>query len=103
MISDNVVFDNTWWTKDASSGIVLAESKGSGVNTMTRNTVFGNRNFLPFYSPDLHSLEHAGNSVPGYADWNQDYVIDGYVCVYVCVCEGRRFGRASRQFDHVYT
>jgi len=76
-IDSNVVYDNTWWTFSAPSAIVLAESLGTGSNTISHNLVFGNRNFIPFFSPDLSSIAHSGTGVPNYAEAEQDYIIDG--------------------------
>ena len=76
-IADNLVFDNSWWTTDGSSGLVFAESHGSGQNVLSGNTVFGNRNFMPFFSPNLSDLAHSGTGKEHYSKWNQDYIIDG--------------------------
>lgn len=45
----NLVYGNTWWTSSAPSGIVFAESLGTGINEMNGNVVYGNRNFMPFF------------------------------------------------------
>ena len=37
IIRNNLVFDNTWWTVAASSGVVFAESQGIGVNEISGN------------------------------------------------------------------
>ena len=65
LIKDNVVYDNTWWTTSASSGVVLAECAGSGFNAIEGNAVYGNRNFLPFFYDDLSSLPGAHSAADG--------------------------------------
>ncbi|WP_348654047.1 hypothetical protein, partial [uncultured Psychrobacter sp.] len=73
-IRGNLVYGNTWWTVSASSGeekrsrstakapcstdttprttvvwpsgVVFAESEGAGVNQISGNVVYGNRNFV---------------------------------------------------------
>ena len=37
VIRNNLVYDNTWWTVAASSGVVFAESEGNGVNEISGN------------------------------------------------------------------
>lgn len=90
-IRGNLVYGNTWWTVSASSGeekrsrstekkpcstdttprttvvwpsgVVFAESEGAGVNLISGNVVFGNRNFMPFfYYQDINTLA-GGHSV----------------------------------------
>ena len=76
-ISNNVVYDNTWWTTAASSGVVLAECAGNGYNQIVSNAVYGNRNYLPFFYDDLSSLAGGHEAQDGYASFNQAYIIDG--------------------------
>lgn len=100
-ISDNRVYDNTWWSPRAESAIVLAESvsvdnKNSTKMIMTRNTVHGNVNKIPYYNPNYawdyspiggldcgsYAACEAG-LVEGcpwqcrYGKVSQDYIIDG--------------------------
>jgi hypothetical protein len=77
VVRNNVVFDNVWWTTAASSGLVFAESAGTGTNTITGNVVYGNRNFMPFFYEDLSSLAGAHEAADGYSSFNQSYIIDG--------------------------
>ncbi|CAK0805760.1 unnamed protein product [Prorocentrum cordatum] len=78
VISDNLVYDNLWWTTSGESAIVFAESQGYGLMSIARNVVYGNRNFMPFYSPSLADLPgQTGSNIGHYASWNQDYIIDG--------------------------
>ena len=74
---NNIVFDNTWWTVSASSGLVFAEIVGTGINTITGNVVYGNRNFMPFFYEDLSSLSGSHEAADGYSSFNQSYIIDG--------------------------
>jgi len=77
-ISDNIVYDNIWWTTSAESAIVFADSAGTGSMAITSNVVYGNRNFMPFYSASLDSLPgQTGSAIGHYAGWDQDYIIDG--------------------------
>ena len=48
-IENNIVYGNTWWTSSASSAVVFAEAKGNGTNSISKNVVYGNRNYLPFF------------------------------------------------------
>lgn len=77
-IRHNLVYDNTHWTVSASSGVVFAESVGTGSNVIANNIVYGNRNFMPFfYYQDITNLEGAHAAADGYSEWNQRYIIDG--------------------------
>ena len=64
---NNLVYDNAWWTVSASSAVVFAENKGTGENRIIRNVVYGNRNFMPFYLEDLHSVAGGHEAIPGYS------------------------------------
>ena len=55
VIEDNVVFNCTWWSSNAESAIVLAESVAVDTNdsikmVIQRNRVFGNLNQIPYYN-----------------------------------------------------
>ena len=67
-VSRNIVYGNTWWTHSATSGIVFAESVGSGVMSMFENVVYGNRNFMPFFKLTLPEGGGTGNET--YGMWN---------------------------------
>ena len=76
-ITNCTVFDNIWWTSSGASAIVFAEALGRGINAIVGCVVFGNRNFLPFYTYDLSHVEGSVEARANYSQWNQDYVIDG--------------------------
>ena len=76
-IKNCTVFDNMWWAPNAPSGIVFADSEGSGVNTVEKCVAFGNRNFLPFYTESISLIEGGHVAKQNYSAWNQDYIIDG--------------------------
>ena len=53
-IDNNLVYDNTWWSSNAESAIVIADARAIDELDITKmflvhNTVFGNRNFIPYY------------------------------------------------------
>lgn len=74
-ITENVVYGNTWWTASATSGIVFANSQGSGTNTMSYNVVYGNRNYMPFFIKTQQA--HGGSNVSNYGLWNMSAIVDG--------------------------
>ena len=60
-IAANVVYNNTWWSANAESGVVLAQSRSTDtVNTIKMhidsNTVFGNINLIMYHSASLSDL-----------------------------------------------
>ena len=69
------MFGNCWYTHSASSGIVFAESQGTGNLTFEGNVVYANRNYLPFFL--MQGLDHFGAGVDNYGLWNMDSVVDG--------------------------
>ena len=86
-ISDNVVYNCTWWSSNAESAIVLAE--GRPVDTadvikmaIRRNVVFGNRNWIPYYNANYDDPAYlAGGQFSVarefYGSINQTFIIDG--------------------------
>jgi len=74
-IHSNVVYGNTWWTASAPSAVVFAEALGDGTNSITNNVVYGNRNFMPFFTTAMP--EHGGNHLDDYGAWNQGSIWDG--------------------------
>lgn len=75
VIRNNLVYGNVWYTHSASSGIVFAESQGTGNLTFEGNVVYANRNYLPFFL--TQGLEHFGSGVENYGLWNMNSVVDG--------------------------
>lgn len=99
-ISNNLVYGNTWWTTTATSGIVFANSQGTGTNSMIGNVVYGNRNFLPFFVTTY--IEHFGSGVENYGLWNMASIVDGQG-VYITRntdYEGEFFLRDNIAFDN---
>jgi len=79
-IEDNEVYSNTWWGSSAESAIVIAEATNIDQNDgpkifLRRNTVYDNRNFIPFYN--ANGSESEGHSRPDYGTAEQTYIIDG--------------------------
>ena len=75
LIRYNLVYGNVWYTHSASSGIVFAESQGTGNLTFEGNVVYANRNYLPFFL--TQGLDHFGAGVENYGLWNMASVVDG--------------------------
>ena len=90
-IQNNIVYNNTWWSSNAESAIVLADSRHIDELTITKmfliyNQVFGNINFIPYYNENYddpnyveqHQMD-TGMSVgrEGYGTINQTFIIDG--------------------------
>lgn len=73
-ISNNSIYGNTWWTHSATSGVVIANSQGSGTNMLSGNAVYANRNFLPIF---MLQETNAGADVDYYGQWNNTAVKDG--------------------------
>lgn len=75
--SHNEVYNCTWWSSNAESAIVFAQSKDYDEKTdiikmrMTHNLVYNNRNFIPFYAG-----KQIG-STPNYGTEQQDFIHDG--------------------------
>jgi len=76
-ISHNEVYNNTLWSSNAESAIVMAQSKDFDTKDtikmiMTNNVVYNNMNKIPFYNNNIN---------PGgpkcYGMECQDYIIDG--------------------------
>ncbi len=75
-LSYNEVYNNTWWSSNAESAIVIAQSKDFDTKdtikmVMSYNKVHDNRNYIPYYNA---SYPPAGNC---YGNACQDYIIDG--------------------------
>ena len=73
-MSNNNVFGTSWWTYGATSGIVFADSIGTGTNTMSGNVVYANRNFLHVFVTQVQ--DHGGSNVENYGLWNQNKIVD---------------------------
>lgn len=54
---------------------MFAESLGSGINRINDNTVYSNRNFMPFFLAT--TLDQFGSGTDHYGDWDQGHIIDG--------------------------
>ena len=86
-IEKNVVYANTWWSSNAESAIVIADSRHIDEKDITkmfivRNRVYGNRNKIPYYNAnyeDPNYLEEHQMHVarPGYGTSEQTFIIDG--------------------------
>ena len=74
-IAQNLVYGTVWWTTTGASAIVFAEAQGSGTNSINGNTVYGNRNCLPFFL--TQNLAHFGAGVENYGQYNQPRIVDG--------------------------
>ena len=83
IIEDNTVYNATWWTTSASSGIVFAETNplpatdnGTDIKMiMRRNTVYNNWNRIPFYKTQLP--DNSGNTNPDYGTAEYTNILDG--------------------------
>tara|TARA_A100001015_G_scaffold159518_1_gene177235 strand:- start:1919 stop:4795 length:2877 start_codon:yes stop_codon:yes gene_type:complete len=76
-VAFNEVYNNTWWSFNAESAIVFAQSKSIDTDLIVKmrienNLVYNNMNRLPFY---LKSKPCTGTYRYGCAD--QDFIIDG--------------------------
>ena len=76
-VAFNEVYNNTWWSFNAESAIVFAQSKSIDSDLIIKmrienNLVYNNMNRLPFYSKNKPCT---GTDRYGCAD--QDYIIDG--------------------------
>ena len=76
-VAFNEVYNNTWWSFNAESAIVFAQSKSIDSDLIIKmrienNLVYNNMNRLPFY---LKSKPCTGSYRYGCAD--QDFIIDG--------------------------
>ena len=90
-IQNNIVYNNTWWSSNAESAIVLADSRHIDELTITKmfliyNHVFGNQNFIPYYNENYddpnyveqHQMDTgSGVGREGYGTINQTFIIDG--------------------------
>lgn len=72
---ENLIYGNTWWTASATSGIVFANSAGTGTNIMNGNIVYGNRNYLPFFV--MSYIEHFGSGTDDYGLAEMSSIVDG--------------------------
>ena len=84
----NTVFDNTWWSYNAESGIVIAQSKNRDGITNNANTIkmriennvaYGNINKLPYFNPNYACQTNGSYDTnnTGYACGGQNKIIDG--------------------------
>lgn len=89
-ITQNQVYNNTWFTSSASSAIVIATAKSYDERTaikmrVTNNVVYDNYNQLPFYLTDAQAAKMGGKfdepCVPTgtrtYGCASDDYIMDG--------------------------
>lgn len=75
-ISYNEVYNCTWWSSNAESAVVLAQSKDFDTQdaikmVMTHNLVYNNKNNIPFFNGTNPT------GMPCYGLECQDYIIDG--------------------------
>ncbi len=82
LIEKNTVFNTTWWTPSASSGIVFAETiaaaddNGTDAKMIMRgNTVYNNWNRIPFFMTSLP--ENGQPPSGGYGDADYSTILDG--------------------------
>jgi parallel beta-helix repeat protein len=84
-IENNTVYNTTWWTSNASSAIVFAETKsqsssdnGDNIKMIIRgNTVYNNWNRIPFYMTQ-GVVPPNGNPPSGnYGNANYSTILDG--------------------------
>ncbi len=86
-IEYNTVFNNTWWSSNAESAIVIAASVAVDeldvVKMIIRgNTVFGNVNRIPYYNANYDDPQYLIDNQmhvarPGYGSAAQTFIIDG--------------------------
>ena len=86
-IEHNTVYNNTWWSSNAESAIVLAASRHVDeldiVKMIIRgNTVFGNVNQIPYYNANYDDPQYLIDNQmhvarEGYGSSAQDFIIDG--------------------------
>ena len=86
-VSDNEVFNNTWWSSNAESAIVFAESAPTDTldiikMRILRNRVYGNKNIIPYYNARYDDPAYlAANQMhvarPNYGSSAQTFIIDG--------------------------
>ena len=86
-IENNKVYDNTWWSSNAESAIVLADSRNIdnldiAKMFLVRNEVYGNRNYIPYYNEKYDDPQYLIDNQmhvarPGYGSKNQTFIIDG--------------------------
>ena len=87
-IEENVVYNSTWWSSNAESGIVLALSQSIDLvdevkMRVRKNTVFGNVNRIPYYKhlsddqiyPTANHVLPPGQ--PSYGSLGQLSILDG--------------------------
>ena len=110
---DNIVFNNTWWSSSASSALVIGDARHIDDLDLTkmflnRNEVYGNQNFIPFYSlcrdkPDDPSCTEEDDlrTPADYGTENQTYIIDGSG-VYVTRNENYKYGRFEMSYNRAY-
>ena len=104
-IEDNIVFNNTWWTSSAESAIVIADARSIDELDLKKfflnhNEVFGNQNFIPFYSKKVACTRGCPGR-PGYGSFTQTYIIDGSG-VYVTRNKNYRYGRFDMSYNRAY-
>ena len=100
-VSDNEVFNSTWWSSNAESAIVFAESTPVDELDMikmriVRNRVHGNMNIVPYYNARYDDPAYlAANQMhvarPNYGSVNQTFIIDG---------SGVYISRNSQSYTH---
>lgn len=75
-ITHNEVYNCTWWSSNAESAVVIAQSKDYDDKdiikmVMSYNVVYNNRNYIPFYAGGQVG------STPNYGTAQQDFIHDG--------------------------
>ena len=86
-IEYNKVYGNTWWSSNAESGIVFADSTHIDTSNNLKlriayNEVFDNVNKIPYYNsnyddPDYLTDNQMSVAREGYGTRNQTFIIDG--------------------------
>ena len=90
-ISYNTVYNNTWWSYNGESGIVIAQSLNRDAdNTNTKikmrienNVTYANINKLVYYNPSYACEDGSGNydtTLDSYACGGRNKIVDGSGC-----------------------
>ncbi|MGB2128525.1 MAG: carbohydrate binding domain-containing protein [Flavicella sp.] len=79
-VSYNTVYNNTWWSSNAESALVFAESKDIDTKSIikmriTNNLAYDNYNNIPYYNSTYDQEAESP-----YGTYRQDYIIDGSGC-----------------------
>lgn len=53
-IEKSIVFGNTWWSTQGASAISIEDAYGDV--QVIENVVYGNRNYIPFFKQENHSI-----------------------------------------------